>query len=291
MHLGVYAHVYPLVVFLMFVFRPLYTMDKHTVNPQLYVDLFSQPSRACVILIKANGLDIDIKHVSIARGDTRRGPLKDLNPLGKASSHTSSKSQICSNDDIPLLLQVPFLFVPSVDLHLPESAAILEYLADRYRVAEHWLPSQELYPSLRATVMSGVHWWHSNIRAGCARLVFHTVIGPRLKKPVNHAIKEEGIEILQQSLDILQTYWLRNGTRNFMCGSEVSIADLLNACELEQVCMLNKEAHGTDLDDQLASRPIVRAWMKRVRESCGNAYDEAHAPLWKSASRPSQSKL
>jgi glutathione S-transferase len=123
------------------------------------------------------------------------------------------------------------------------------------------------------------------------RLVFHTVIRPRLKKPVNPAIKEEGIEILQGSLDTLQTYWLRDGTRPFMCGSEVSIADLLNACELEQVCMLNKEAHGTDLDDQLANRPIVRSWMKRVQEACGSAYDQAHAPLWKSASRPSQSKL
>jgi glutathione S-transferase len=58
-------------------------------KPQLYVDLFSQPSRACVILIKANGIDVDIKHVSIARGEQRGGLFKELNPLGKASSDAS----------------------------------------------------------------------------------------------------------------------------------------------------------------------------------------------------------
>lgn len=229
-------------------------------KPQLYVDLFSQPSRACVIFSKLNNLDIDVEHISIMRGDTRGGSYKDINPLGK----------------------VPFLVDPSLGLHLPESAAILCYMADKYKIAEHWLPSASLYPSLRATVNSAIHWWHPNIRAGCMRLVFHTVIGPRLKKPVNQTIKEEGLEILQGSLDTLQSYWLQDGKRPFLCGQDISIADLLMACELEQLCMLNKEAHGTDLDDQLSSRPIVRAWMKRVRETCGPAYDEAHSPLWKS---------
>ena len=117
------------------------------------------------------------------------------------------------------------------------------------------------------------------------RLVFHSVIGPRLKRPVNEAIKVEGLEILQQSLDTLQSYWLLEGKRPFVCSQDISIADLLMACELEQLCLMNKASHGTDLDDQLANRPVIRAWMKRVRETCGPAYDDAHAPLWQSVSR------
>lgn len=183
---------------------------------------------------------------------------------------------------------MPFLTVPSVSLRLPESAAILCYLAEKYHAPDHWYPSAKLYPSLRAEVNSALHWWHSNIRAGCARLVFHTVIAPRLGWPVNKAIADEGKDILQQSLYTLDSYWLQGGKVLFLCGQQISIADLLMACELEQLCMMTRTTHGTDLQHQLKDRLVVKEWLERVRENCGSAYIEAHTPLWNSVSRSSK---
>lgn len=68
---------------------------------------------------------------------------------------------------------------------------------------------------------------------------------------------------------------------SFMSGStQLCTADLLCACELEQLVMLRPEAHGTSLDDILTPFPVVRAWRQRVRDACEPHYSAVHAVLW-----------
>lgn len=239
-------------------------------RPVLYMDYFSQPSRACAIFVRANHLPVDLREVLIHKGQTRAAEYKTLNPLGK----------------------VPFLEDISVSLGLPESGAILSYLANRYHTPQHWLPSASLYASRRAAVESGMHWYHSNIRAGCARLVFNTVLAPRLGVVPNPSIAAEGKEILSLALGQLEKYWLQGGGRPFMAGSEVSLADLLCCCELEQLTMMSKEKHGTDLEDQLVGRPLIRKWMAMVAEACGgDTYETVHLPLRRNVAAAASSSM
>lgn len=52
-------------------------------KPQLYIDLFSQPSRACVIFCQLNRIEVEIHYMSIAKGDTKTSSYRELNGLGK----------------------------------------------------------------------------------------------------------------------------------------------------------------------------------------------------------------
>lgn len=54
------------------------------------------------------------------------------------------------------------------DFVLPESAAILRYLATTRSVPSHWYPSDL---RKRARVDAALDWQHANVRAGEAKLV------------------------------------------------------------------------------------------------------------------------
>ena len=70
-------------------------------------------------------------------------------------------------------------------------------------------------------VDAALHWYHSTIRAGCARLVFHTVLAPKLGVVPNPAYAAEGRDILTLALGQLEAYWLQGGARPFMTGGKV----------------------------------------------------------------------
>uniref|UniRef100_A0A7R9V2W7 Glutathione transferase n=1 Tax=Chlamydomonas euryale TaxID=1486919 RepID=A0A7R9V2W7_9CHLO len=234
--------------------------------PTLYLDYMSQPSRACAIFIKLNHMPVDLSNVLIHKGETRADAFRKLNPLGK----------------------VPFL--TDGELALPESAAILVYLAQKYGAPHHWYPPRKDSQAC-AMADAALHWYHSNIRAGAARLVFNTVIAKRLGKVPNPAYAEEGLTILNFALDQLEGYWLRGGTQSFMLGQQVSLADLLCTCELEQLCMMDKAKHGTDLQDQLSARPIAKLWLDRVRGAAQPAYADAHSLLWRASGTIARPKM
>jgi glutathione S-transferase len=227
--------------------------------PSLYLDFMSQPSRACAIFIKLNGLPVEFKTVLIHKGETKGKEFQSKNPLGK----------------------VPFLEDETSSLRLPESAAILTYLAGKYSTPQHWYPTSNR--ESQARVDAALHWYHSNIRAGCARLVFNTVLAPKLGITANPAVRDEGHSLLAVALKQLTSYWLQDGAQKFMCGSQVCLADLLCSCEMEQLCMMQQAVHGTDLEDQLNQFPTVRRWMSDVAAACSPAYEEAHSLLRRAA--------
>lgn len=78
------------------------------------------------------------------------------------------------------------------DLKLPESVAIMTYLAAAYNLPEHWNPptrptatgtgtgssgSQRQLLQRRAVFDAAVNWQHLTIRRGCMTYAFATVIG------------------------------------------------------------------------------------------------------------------
>ncbi|KAF6257906.1 thioredoxin-like protein [Scenedesmus sp. NREL 46B-D3] len=192
--------------------------------PTLYLDLMSQPSRACYILCKKHGLPVEMRMIRLDKGEHKKPAYLQINPLGK----------------------VPFLV--DGDLRLPESAAIMAHLCDKYSLPDAWHPSSSssssssssgqlaAHQQRRAVYESAVHWQHLNMRLGCMRLVFHTIIGPRVfKVPGVPEVAADGRKVLQQALKDLESYWLAGGSRPFMTGQQLSTPDLLCICELEQL--------------------------------------------------------
>lgn len=73
------------------------------------------------------------------------------------------------------------------EVRLPESAAIMAYLAALYQLPEQWHPAtaassstgkeREAALQRRATFDAATHWQHLTVRRGCMTYAFATVIG------------------------------------------------------------------------------------------------------------------
>jgi hypothetical protein len=113
-------------------------------------------------------------------------------PTGSAVAPTHSSTPVVQYFNSMLcamnpLLQVPFLV--DGDLRLPESGAIMGYLADLYQLPQQWHPptaaatstgkGREAALQRRALFDAAVHWQHLTVRRGCMTYAFATVIGAK----------------------------------------------------------------------------------------------------------------
>uniref|UniRef100_A0A7N9APK0 glutathione transferase n=1 Tax=Mastacembelus armatus TaxID=205130 RepID=A0A7N9APK0_9TELE len=137
--------------------------------------------------------------------------------------------------------------------------AILKYLASRADVPQHWYPRQ---PERRARVDEYTAWHHSNTRPHAAKVFMLEV------SDVDQVLKlqERLIRALSQlddTLDKLETMFLRR--QPFLCGDDVTVADLLAVCELMQPL-----GGGRDV---LQARPQLRRWRSKVQAAVGDVLD------------------
>lgn len=166
----------------------------------MFVDMMSQPSRACVLFAHLCGLPIRTRVTVLGKREQRAADFP--NPLR----------------------QVPCLregdgFV------LPESGAILRYLAVRHGVPDHWYPRE---PRARARVDAAVDWYHSNVRRGAAGTLWAALVARNVGLPLDPAAARNALGVLRLALEKLERVWLVDGAGPFMSGAErPSIADLL----------------------------------------------------------------
>ena len=85
-------------------------------------------------------------------------------------------------------------------------------------------------------------------------------------KPVDKAEVDKFRKILEKSLNQMENIFLAN--QPYLCGSDVSIGDLLGICELMQPVIVGH--------DVFANRPKLEAWASRVKERLHPHFDEAH---------------
>uniref|UniRef100_A0A3B4APY0 glutathione transferase n=1 Tax=Periophthalmus magnuspinnatus TaxID=409849 RepID=A0A3B4APY0_9GOBI len=210
----------------------------------LYADLLSQPCRAVRILLQCTGTPHTLRSVALRKGEHLSPDFSKLNPMNK----------------VPVLVDDGFV--------LTESDAILKYLVARCGLADHWFPSD---PQRRARVDEYTAWHHTNTRPHAAKVFILQVLVPaQTRSPVDGPALDRALSDLNRTLDHLESMFLRR--QAFLCGTDISIADLLCVCELMQPL-------GGDRD-VLESRPQLQRWRSRVQSAVGPAFDHAHSVLY-----------
>ena len=230
-------------------------------RPQLYVDMVSQPARACLLLVKLAALPVEVKVVNIAKGGNRAPEYVAL---------TGGKT----GKNVPILVDAGGTVL--------ESCTILRYLCRKFDLESN----DSFYPDnllTRARVDAALDWHHSALRPGCAGLAWHFVVSKRLGRPSSQEKLEMAQQLTVDSLDRMENYWVKD--RAFVAGDKLSIADLVLSQEIQQLVLLDLAQDGTDLEEVLAPYAGVRNWLQRVRAACGPHYEAATKLLFKSAAR------
>lgn len=88
---------------------------------------------------------------------------------------------------------------------------------------------------------------------------------------------------MESSLNNLENVWLESANRKFLASEEISFADILAACELEQPKMA--------WYDPFEGRPLLKSWYERVKEATNPYYDEAHVVVKKVIANNNKAKL
>lgn len=163
-----------------------------------------------------------------------------------------------------------FQKVPTINENgflLSESLAIFHYLGRRGIIPERWYPKKDLKAVIR--IDECLQWQHTNLINGAGTLFYIQWVLPLKtgEKPSRNEIENQ-IRILSKNLDDLENDWLKHN--KFLTGSEVTFADLMAACMLEQVIGLklfkiDKKRHA-----------LVAVWIEEIRTYFGEHFQEAH---------------
>ena len=202
---------------------------------ELYIEHFSQPSRALMAFCVEAKIPHTLKEVRLAKLENFKPDFLKISPWGTvpAAIHNGLK--------------------------LRESHAIMCYLADVYNVEDHWYPKD---PSKRVYVDTYLHWHHENIRGSFAMYFFNKYFGPKLfgtkfNKELNDSLVIKQAEVLSYIDEILKD--------SFIAGTEKpTIGDISCYCELSQMFLENydfsKYQHVTKWMKYMGSLPgIVQA--------------------------------
>ncbi|XP_010875032.1 glutathione S-transferase theta-2 [Esox lucius] len=212
---------------------------------EVYLDLLSQPCRAIHIFLNFNRIPHNVKTVAIRKGENRTPEFTKLNPMQK----------------VPVMVDNDFV--------LTESDAILKYLANKYNVPGNWYPC---HPERRARVDEFTAWHHTNIRPHAAKVFWMEVLLPRMTgQPTDPLKLERALGDLRDTLDKLEKMFLKK--QAFLCGDDISLADLLAVCEVMQPL-----GGGRDI---LKDRPNLLRWRSRIQSALGDSFDKAHTVLYR----------
>ena len=126
----------------------------------------------------------------------------------------------------------------------------MRYLATSRKVPDHWYPVDILK---RSKVDQYLDWHHTFLRQGVGFLIYKRLFSPMIygTKPNPEELKFYAL-YQKRSLDLMER-WLSENT--YLCGNEISIADLSASCELIQ---------GKFIEIDLKPWPLVSAWLDKI---------------------------
>lgn len=218
------------------------------IKMKLYFDMLSQPSRALYMFLKLNKIPFEPMVTKLARMQHKASSFKEVNR---------------------------FQMVPCIDddgFKLSESVAIFRYIvaSNPTLVADHWYPKDL---KQRARVDEYLEWQHNNTRVGCAGYTRVVYMEPLMKwSPPSEKKVEAAKAQMEKVLDLLENVWLADQSKPFLATQEISFADILAACELEEPKIADY--------DPFAGRPNLTKWHNLVKEETNPTYDDVHAVLY-----------
>lgn len=195
-----------------------------------------------------------------------------------------------------------FQKVPAIvdkDFKLSESVAIFRYLAAKNKIDDNWYP-QDL--QLRGRIDEYLEWQHANTRMTCSYYFILKYLKPRMagKEPGDDQVVMSSLRQMEDTLDTMEDLWLSDKPKTFIGGLEqISFADLLAVCELEQPSMcrlhcpyqisktktiiyiINNIFTGVAGYEPGDGRPKIQNWLNSVKELTNPHYDEAHKFVYK----------
>ncbi len=153
-------------------------------------------------------------------------------------------------------------------------AAILRYLCNsNHSLDACWYPVE---PRARARVDAALDWQHSTLRRGASTLVFFRFFRNSKADAASDRTLKEALFFLQSALTQLDEYWLRDG---YVAGSSMTVADLICACELSQLELLDACGVPPTQEQLLAPHAGVRRWLLRVAQETEPHFSDVHARL------------
>lgn len=182
---------------------------------KFYYDLMSQPSRALYIFFKLNNLPVEFVKVDLLKMEHLSDNFKD---------------QVNRFQKVPCIVDDEF--------KLSESVAIFRYIMETKKdsFADNWYPNDL---RTRALVDEYLEWQHNNTRLGCAMYFQTKFLIPKLSgEPINENKLNAFKKQMEGALDSLENIWLASADKKFLATKEISFADILAACELEQPKMV-----------------------------------------------------
>lgn len=196
---------------------------------KLYAHPISTTSRAVLLFIEENDIDVEYRTIDLFAGENRSAGFLSINPSGL----------------LPTLVDG--------DFRLGESSAILKYLADRI--------GSPAYPSdlrRRATVNERKDWINANLYRSFGYDLVYPQIFPHYRlagEAAQAAQLERGREKSDAWLRILDQ-GLIGPDQPYMCGQDITIADYLGA-----TFVTIGELIGCDFQGY----PNIRRWLARMR--------------------------
>ena len=135
-------------------------------------------------------------------------------------------------------------------------------------------------------IQNCVHLRHGNIQSLCLMsliflnivlwslfdlLYYHTIFQLIEPKAKNEPVDWDKVAMfrteVEKTVGYLENVWLKD--RPFLCGNELSVADILGICELMQLNAVHEEKLYED-------NAVVKAWADRVKQRLQPHFDEAH---------------
>ena len=191
----------------------------------IYYHPLSFPALGPIFTAEAMGLSYEKKLLDLTKGEHKSEEYLAINPYGK----------------VPALSDDGF--------NLSESAAIMRYLALR--------ENSPLYgPDLkaRAKIDQWMDFIVHSIRSNVGKVQFNRVVAKMFGREGDLNVAEQGVAGLAQNLPFVEA---QLETSNFLCGDDMSLADIFLIASLEPVDMA-----GIDI----SAFPALQAFLTSARE-------------------------
>jgi glutathione S-transferase len=199
---------------------------------EIYGDLLSQPVRAVVAFCKINKIPYEFKYVNISKGEHLTDEYEKINKYKK----------------IPAII----LRIEEKEFKLGESSAILRFLSDFYKCDEKLYPRHDVFR--RALIDQWLDWHHNNTRFAASNYVFGKVFKPIFESKGVKTSVYDSYKFLLVVLSFLDKIFEE---RKFIVDDNISIADLLLVCEINQLILtdfdLGKYKHLNDYLNRMNS--------------------------------------